>query len=827
MEDEYYLKEMLKNPYLLINKDIYLYLFNLMNYIFFKGNEQKEKFKGCLNEMTKKINESILSYKYRNIYKNLYENEQEIDKNIQENYITLDYSIKNFKNILNFIKFENRKFAGEILEGILIYLFSKVFKTDKTKTFGKYIFNNISRLKDSTNFEIAYWFNKLDNFRDNELHDFVKLLNLDPSIDDINYNNENIEEFQKTSSFFNLLLEIFKNKYITLSDEYKNNKTIFYLNDGEFNSKELTDIIYNMSQSSDNVYLDRDSSQNSISKLFNCFYYTSFLGKVRNIPINLMRSFFISVYIYYQNKNSPLMKYIPPYNKKQNNEEKLEYIPFAYDLKSACVEGRFANIILSPLRIEPRISKVILCQNNLREAGLLEISKLLLFNKNINYIDYNISVLKTFYLDYFNFGLGIFDNKTVEELNMSYNYLKEDCGNYLAKFISHLKGLKTLCVNSTDLKGGAAELFIVLKNLFRKNKIELENLYLNKCLLDNSSFYELAELLQSKYCKLKRLYLSMNKKPTNFDFLKKLKKNRCLIEINFNKNNYDNGDTDNINKIINLTNLKHLYICKNNITNFNNCIRIMYRTKLINDSIIDKNSINNIQNQKKKEEEKDELEKEIEIIQQRNEKIISDDNGVLINLDVSNNESYILNKYHINLIYKLINQNTLGCLDISHILFGSNPMKTNSNIPDFYKKSVDNLKEFLEKYKDRYNITIGERKTNKVDIKHHENLKKDSVIEAISKKFDLKINNMLKDKNAIYPAYLKECAFKIIKEINDDKTSYNDIIEIIKQTNKEKDEKKAVKMLINKLENYILLKRAERDLNNINKKLYKKKLIII
>ena len=80
----------------------------------------------------------------------------------------------------------------------------------------------------------------------------------------------------------------------------------------------------------------------------------------------------------------------------------------------------------------------------------------------------------------------------------------------------------------------------------------------------------------------------MNKKPTNFYFLKKLKKNRCLIEINFNKNNYDNSDIDNINRIINMTNLKHLYICKNSITNFNNCLRIMYRTKLINDSKLNK-----------------------------------------------------------------------------------------------------------------------------------------------------------------------------------------------------------------------------------------------
>ena len=833
-EEKYYLKKMLENPAMVINKDIYLYLFNLMKFIFFKENATKKNFKEfkehLINE-TKYINEKIINYQCRKFFKDKYNDEGELIEKIKEKYIIVErediYSIKNFKNILDFVKFQNRRYSGDIIECTLIYLFSKVFKTDKTRTFGKYIFNNISRLKDPKNYEIINWFtDNIKMFRDENFDDLKNLLTKDACIDDNEFSSQDVIDFQSTSPFFNLLVEISKNKYISLSDEYKNNKTILYLNNGEFKCQELSDKMYELSQ--ENGYLDRDTTQNSISKLFECFFYSSFLGKERKIPINLMRALFISVYIYYQNKNSPLMKYIPPINKenKEENEKGLKYIEFSYDLKSACVEGRFANIIISPLRIEPRISKVILSQNNLREAGLQEISKLLLFNKHINQLDCNISVLKTNYLDYFNFGLGLFDNKTIKELNISYNYLKEDCGNYLAKFISHLKGLKTLCINSNDLKGGAGELFIVLKNLYRKNKIELENLYMNKCILDNTSYYELAELLQSKYCKLKRLYLSMNKKPTNFDFLKKLKKNRCLIEINFNKNNYDNSDIDNINRIINLTNLKHLYICKNSITNFNNCLRIMYRTKLINDSKVEQNEINNRLIQDQKEEQK--IEKEIEIIKMRNEKINFDENGVLLNLDISNNEAFILNKNQINLIYKFINQNTLGCLDISHILLGPNPGKSNINVSDFYKKSVDNLKNTLEKYKDKYNIAIGERKTNKVDIKHLKELKNDEIIKAIDKVFNKDINKMLEDKNALYPTYLKECAYKIIKIIDDNKIKYKDIKEIIlKKKNEKSDRKSSLKQLINKIADYLLLRRAERDLDNINKELNKKKLIII
>ena len=69
---------------------------------------------------------------------------------------------------------------------------------------------------------------------------------------------------------------------------------------------------------------------------------------------------------------------------------------------------------------------------------------------------------------------------------------------------------------------------------------------------------------------------------------------------------------------------------------------------------------------------------------------------------------------------------------------------------------------------------------------------------------------------------------KLLKKLMKIKKKYEDIIEIIlKNKNEKSDRKKSIKQLINKIADYLLLRRAERDLDNINKELNKKKLIII
>ena len=78
---------------------------------------------------------------------------------------------------------------------------------------------------------------------------------------------------------------------------------------------------------------------------------------------------------------------------------------------------------------------------------------------------------------------------------------------------------------------GINSFLIMLKFLYRRKNVKVENLYLNNCMLDYSSFYELGRLLNCRYCKLKNLCLNKNKIPLNFNFLKRLKKNKSLTEI--------------------------------------------------------------------------------------------------------------------------------------------------------------------------------------------------------------------------------------------------------------------------------------------------------
>ena len=182
----------------------------------------------------------------------------------------------------------------------------------------------------------------------------------------------------------------------------------------------------------------------------------------KKFPIGIVKAFFISIYIYYQNKYSPLIKYI---NESPNKEKELAIIPFEYDLTGAVIESQLAGIVMAPSRIEPRISKLIMVQNILQEKGFLELAKALLFNNNIKVIDFHQSAVKSNQIESFNNSLGLFDNNSVEELILLYNYIKDDCDEYLSKILSHLKGLKTINLSSNDVKNGIAPFFVALKNL--------------------------------------------------------------------------------------------------------------------------------------------------------------------------------------------------------------------------------------------------------------------------------------------------------------------------------------------------------------------------
>ena len=771
-----YFKKIFEYQKSIIDRNILIYVIVLLMNIFFKSDkkEQSKKVKKKLIDMNSKINKEIIKDENKYIY----------------NFYTKD----NLMNILDFVKSQNSQYAGDILEYILIFIFSKAFKTDKTNTFGKYIFNNLSKIKDSN--DLPDWFEQAKYvFDPEELQDIQKLLIIDTFMEEPNANARiaDITANQRDSPFLNFMYQIVKNKYnVLFQTKNKKNKVKCYINKGEYECHENGQVIYDKINKDDLTKSSMLEKDHNLNSLFN--FYNRLVGKeqLNSFPIRIIRSFLISVYIYYQNKNSPLIKPLDIDSvDKKFRDICLESVPFVYDLNGACIEGRFANLVIAPLRLEPRIHKINIHQNNLKETALFEVGKTLIFNKNIKKIDYNISLIKAFFLDYINYGLGLFDNYSIEEMNLSYNYIKEEGDFYLAKLLSHLKGLKTINLTSNEIKAGMASFFIMLKKLYRSGKSNVENIYLIRCALDDTSLYELGELLKCKYCKLKTVYLSINNKPKNFNLLKKIKKNRSLVEINFSRSTYGINDVDDINRLISNTDLKHLSFFRNRINDFSDCIRIIYRTKLI-----------------KGKEEKDNP---------------VDNNISLLNLDLSSNDPWNQFIEQVHLINKIVDESTLGCLDISHILLGPNPDK--GSIQGAYRKAVEEILNKLTDYKKKHELNMKEKKSLEGDVNRFKVFENDKVIEEIRKTFEKEIDDAIKDKNSMYPVYLKQKAKEIKNKINkeENKEIKNEILNIMN----DKEQKEFDKIVMEKIVNYMIFRRAKNELININKKLDEKKLIII
>ena len=737
----------INNSKLIINTDLHKYLYFLLKKIFLKKSEYLE-FDRYLNEWTNKINKKIIKKK--------------------EKYLNEDYSINNFNNILDFIKTQNKKYAGDILEGLLINIFSNGFIIDKDKSFWKYLFSNFHHAKDENNFDLCKWFQG-NKFKPRELENIKRLFFLDQ-----NYNYET-DLRRKNSIFYNILFEIFKTKYLEsiYPNKYNNNNNYKYNNS----------LINNSSSSLYKAEISLNKSfilSNSISNLIFNFDDSDFENvKLQNITI--IRPFFISVYIYYQNKNSPLMKYIKSDN--INNKKDLANIPFEYNLSLGSIEEKFAPIIFAPLRIEPRITKINLSQNNLGKLGLYELSKTLLFNKNIKIIEYSLSLVDYQNLPFINYGFGIFDNYSVEELNLSNNIINSNCQDNLAKLISHFKGLKTLILSDNTIKS-LSSFIIMLKKLYREGKTKLQNLYLKKCLLDETTYYELSELVKCKYCKLKILSLNSNKIPINSDFLKKLKNNKSLKELNLTKNNIVDNDLQNISKIISNSYIRNLYLFKNKISNFSSYLRMFYRTKIIKD---------------------------------KNEKSNIIKKPLVMNLDISNNECNFKNAKHIILLINIVKETSLDCLDISHTLLGHNPeqiSKTKENAK--YRQLVEELKEYLLNDKSHYFEIIKEILNNKADINELYEFENEVIFRHLNNKISLIIN----DENSNFPVFIRE---NVKKLIDDEENIYlRDKIFINNKYNE---------ILANEIEqklvNYIIVKKANKNLKSLEEEKRKKKLIII
>jgi hypothetical protein len=346
----------------------------------------------------------------------------------------------------------------------------------------------------------------------------------------------------------------------------------------------------------------------------------------------------------------------------------------------------------------------------------------------------------------------------------------------------NLRNLKTIILSTNDLKSGISSFLIILKNLYRKQQIKLESLYLNNCYLDDIAFYELGELLKSKYCKLKNLYLNTNNIPSNVKFLKKFKKNNSLIQIYFNNSNIGNKDTDDIMKIISNTRINCFYLNKNKLTNFSHLIRIIYRTKLI------------------KSDNEEHLRSE----------------SYFYNLDLSYSQCYNKNKAKIDLFKKAIKETTLYCLDFHCILYNNVPQRFKFKEENKeYRNAINSLINDLEKEKNEFNQITWEVNCLNIDIKKINEIdNKELFIEM-----EDDIDEIIDKEEAKFPVYIKEKVKNLIYkyEKKRERILYDgDLLD-----------KKEYKKISSDLEKYIKLKLLKKNLQKHENKKNKIKMIII
>ena len=627
-------------PKTIINKNIYLFLYSLLKSIFIIDSENRVKKNKKLDEIIQKIKDK---YKIE---------------------LKREYSKDNFENIIKYVKTQNIISAGEILENILLNLFTSIMIIPQNETINKYIYYNLQNIYGIKN--------KIKEKQEKEI-DFIQNFIL--------YDKLFPEELKNKEIFFQpykiiqtdleyFLVLIYKLKIESIKNYNKNKKKLF---------NETSYKLYNYSLKNPNDKEEKNIYQNSIIEFENNInkIYENYKHPSKDNQSNIISYFFFTLFVNYQTINSRLMEF----SKNNKNAHKFSRVPYEYNFIGGLMKSYFAILVSSPMRQDDRIKIISIGENDLGELGMYELGKTIIFNKNIKILNYNKNRLFTYYFYYFNKANNIFENESIEEINLYNNFLKDDIDNYLCDLLKIFKNLKTLNLSNNKIGCGISNFLSRLKLLYRQKKSKLEKLNLNKCYLNESSLYELCECLKSKYCKLKFLYLSINNinDYTVEPLLNAIKKNKSLKEVYLSRNFIGNSSTENIGKIISrfCDSLEVLYLNQNEIRNNDNLLRISSRTKVVYS----------------KEED-------------RKKVIINfDENPVLKNLDISKNGINIRNKNHILILKNILNDTYLSCLDFSIILkdFEHHEAFQGKNYIE-YKNEIDLLNNKLNEIKKQRNI---------------------------------------------------------------------------------------------------------------------------
>ena len=371
----------------IIDKDVYICLYFLMKYILLGKDENSNINSKLKNDFVPILKENGFDLNLGKI--DAYMEKQETTE-LEELKTEI---IRNINIVFNFIKSQNSVFAGEIMENIIIKILSQDFKVETSDFFGKYLYNNLQEFnqilfikKNGKEEEEVVGKNKIKEwFINKNLKNFFeleKVLSKDFVFDKI---NQHQNPLVKTNILFQFLLQINFYKYIKIGHKPKSKKS-----------------------ESTSIYIPIKNLR-----------YSNEIGREQNIPFGLVTSFFISIYIYCHNKQNPLMTY-------SQSKENLINLPFVYELSEAAINDDNLVIVLTPIRLEKRIVDIQMNDNRFESKGILELCKVLIFNRNIKKICINGCEIKPEYFEHLKnfckYYFRIIPNTNIKFLDMSKNY---------------------------------------------------------------------------------------------------------------------------------------------------------------------------------------------------------------------------------------------------------------------------------------------------------------------------------------------------------------------------------------------------------------------
>ena len=186
------------------------------------------------------------------------------------------------------------------------------------------------------------------------------------------------------------------------------------------------------------------------------------------------------------------------------------------DLNQFYVLNENVLIILTALKANNSVEKLILTTNKLGIEGAWGLPRIFLFNKKLQYIDISSNGLDDSHIKIISQGI---DNLYQEKINLKYlnissnqNLSGKNYAEYLAKIIDKTDNLETLNINKTALGEGFEKLILAfIRKIETSQKSSIKSIYGYTNNIDSASLMQLANFLSKPLCSLSLIVLSDNK----------------------------------------------------------------------------------------------------------------------------------------------------------------------------------------------------------------------------------------------------------------------------------------------------------------------------